>query len=28
VEREGDVELDEYNAMLAKLAEHDSEPDA
>jgi putative copper resistance protein D len=27
VEREGDVELDEYNAMLSRLADHDT-PDA
>ncbi|OJV80873.1 MAG: copper resistance protein CopD [Cellulomonas sp. 73-92] len=28
VEREGDVELDEYNAMLTRLADHDTKPDA
>jgi putative copper resistance protein D len=27
VDRDGDVEMDEYNAMLARLAEHDTHPD-
>lgn len=27
VEREGDPELDEYNAMLARLADHDAKPE-
>jgi hypothetical protein len=26
VERDGDVEMDEYNAMLARIADRDSAP--